>query len=364
VVLALAAVIAIAAGGTALASGLSFHTDHYQLGASSGYGVVVGDFNGDGKLDVVSADDGATVEYLKGKGDGTLADPVPVNDGATGSWGLAAGRFDKGKTLDLAVANDADDEILLLRGRGDGTFRSPQTFPVGPNPLSPAAADFNRDGHLDIAVANDGDTSVSVLLGKAHGGFKHAHDYPVCGAPYSISTGRMNGDRRPDIVTTGDSPADCVSVLLAKPDGTFKPHIDRNGLPPGPEDSITGDFNRDGKTDVAVADEATTQISVLMGKGNGHLDAPDNLEAGDSPWHIATGDFNDDGKLDLVAGNESSDFVSVFKGKGDGTFAAQTQVTVGDAPSPVATGNLDRRHGDDIVTNLDSNEIVVLRSRG
>lgn len=360
-----AAVTAIALAGTALASGLSFHdADHYPLDGSSGYGVVVGDFNRDGKLDVISADDGPTLEYLRGKGDGTLANPVPVNDGATSNWGLAAARFDQGKTLDLAVANDANDEILLLRGRGDGTFRSPQSFPVGPGPQSPAAADFNGDGHLDIAVADDGGTSVSVLLGKAHGGFKPAHDYQVCGAPYSVSTGRMNGDRRPDIVTTGDSPADCVSVLLAKPDGTFKTHIDRHGLPPGPEDSITGDFNRDGKTDVAVANEATTQISVLMGKGNGHVDTPDNYDAGESPWHIATGDFNGDGKLDLVAGNESSDFVSVYKGKGDGTFAAQKQVIVGPDPSPVATGNLDRRHGDDIVTNLDGNEIVVLLSRG
>lgn len=344
---------------------LSFTVENYPLGGSSGYGVVTGDFNRDGKLDVVSADSSDTVEFFKGKAGGKLAShPVAVNDGASDNWGLVAGRFDKGKTLDLAVADDADDEIVLLRGKGDGTFRAPLTFPVGPGPQSPAAADFNHDGHLDIAAANDDDTSVSVLLGKAHGGFKPFDDYHVCGSPYAVATGHMNGDRLPDIVTTGDNPENCVSVLLAKPNGKFEPQIVRRGLAGGPEDVITGDFNRDGRTDAATADEAADMTSVMLGKGNGHLKQPVEYAAGGGSWHIDTGHINGDRNLDLVVGNESENFLSIYLGKKNGTFSQQREIIAGQDNSPVAVANLDRHGLDDIVTNEDSNELVVLLNQG
>ena len=92
----------------------------------------------------------------------------------------------------------------------------------------------------------------------------------------------------------------------------------------GPLSVAVGDFNGDGKQDLAVANIASDDVSILLGDGAGNFSAPTNFTVGDSPDSVAVGDFNGDGKQDLAVANIASDDVSILLGDGTGNFSAAT----------------------------------------
>src|SRR5262249_11830860 len=132
-----------------------------------------------------------------------------------------------------------------------------------------------------------------------------------------------------------------VSVLLGNGDGTFQAHTEYP-TGPGPLALAVGDFNRDGKLDVVTANNSSNgsgTISVLLGSGDGPFQPHVDYAAGMGPWSVAVGDFNKDGKLDLVVANYVDWTVSVFLGNGDGTFRPQVKYTTGRQPISVAVGD-------------------------
>ena len=102
---------------------------------------------------------------------------------------------------------------------------------------------------------------------------------------------------------------------------------------------VVGDFNRDGKLDLAVASESSASVSVLMGNGDGTFQTARNFAVGGSPVSLAVGDFNGDSKLDLATANVFSDTVSVLLGNGDGTFQTAQVLAAGGGPNSVAVGD-------------------------
>src|SRR5205823_1048984 len=129
-------------------------------------GVITADFSGDSKLDLAIANNGEnTVSILLGNGDGTFtaATGSPFATGS-GPYALAAGDFDGDGKQDLVVTNSGDNTVSVYLGYGDGTFKTPATFAVGNYPSSVVPGDFNKDGLLDVAVANQSDHSVSILI--------------------------------------------------------------------------------------------------------------------------------------------------------------------------------------------------------
>ena len=123
---------------------------------------------------------------LLGKGDGTFGSAVSYAVG-TQPWSVAVGDFNGDGSLDLAVANKGSDNVSILSGKGDGTFRSAVNYTTGSAPESVAVGDFNRDGKLDLAVGNSGSNNVSVLLGNGNGSFQTAVNYPVGSAAIDCS---------------------------------------------------------------------------------------------------------------------------------------------------------------------------------
>src|SRR2546426_457828 len=297
--------------------------------------VVVADFNGDGKSDLALAIDSG-IAVLLGNGDGTFQAAVSyrAGSGPTGSGAsyLASGDFNGDGKLDLVVANRSSGNVSVLLGNGDGTFQSAVNYDAGIYPQSVAVADFNGDGKLDFAVANFHSGNVSVLLGKGDGTFQTPINYDAADDPHSVAVGDFNGDGKADLAVANLASSN-VSVLLGNGDGTFQSAVNY-GTAAGWSVAV-GDFNGDGKADFAVAGYYDDNVSVLLGHGDGTFQAPVNYGAGKDPVSVAVADFNDDGKPDLAVANRGSfwDFtdgsVSVLLGNGNGSFQVAVNYGVG-----------------------------------
>jgi FG-GAP-like repeat/Cep192 domain 4/HYDIN/CFA65/VesB-like, Ig-like domain/FG-GAP repeat/Protein of unknown function (DUF1573) len=295
--------------------------------------MVVGDFNGDGKLDlaVANATLSNTVSIWLGNGDGTFQPGVQYATG-TLPLGLSAADFNGDGRLDLAVVNEIDGTVSALLGNGDGTFQPHVDYSTGPDPNSVVVGDFNGDGKLDLAVDSNNST-LGVLLGNGDGTFQVQASYATGSEPAWVVAADLNGDGKLDLMTVNFGVLDySVSVLLGNGDGTFQPHVD---YPAGAEPAyvVTGDFNGDGKLDLAVADECGVPgiVSILLGNGDGTLGPPLSFDTNSffGGVRLAAGDFNGDGRADLAVTFSNEFSLTVFLqntatlSPTDLTFAAQ-----------------------------------------
>jgi hypothetical protein len=327
--------------------------------------VAAADFNGDGKLDLVTANGGGgsgnTVSVLLGNGAGSFGAARPFTVG-TGPISVAAADFNGDGKLDLVTANRADNTVSVLLGNGDGSFGAASPFTVGTNPTSVAAADFNGDGKLDLVTANRRDNTVSVLLGNGDGSFGAASPFTVGTNPTSVSAADFNGDGKLDLVTAnyGNASGNTVSVLLGNGAGSFGAASPfRVGT--GPWDVAAADFNGDSKLDLVTANYVANTVSVLLGNGAGSFGAASPFTVGFGPISVAAADFNGDGKLGLVTANWGDNTVSVLLGDGAGSFGAASPFTVGTNPTSVAAADFNGDGILDLVTaNNGDNTVSVL----
>jgi hypothetical protein len=274
---------------------------------------VTADFNGDGKPDLASAD--GTVQL--GNGDGTFKTGTPWTTGqsVTSATPIAAADFNGDGKPDLVFSSGTS--LFVLLGNGDGTFQTAISTNIGTS-LSPfVVADVNGDGKAD--VLGIGASGLFVFFGKGNGTFAPGISYGLVsnqGVPV-IAVADFNGDGHLDVALAafGGSSAGLVSVYIGNGNGTFQPAITSTGVI-SPIGLATGDFNGDGKLDLALSDSSTGETFILLGNGNGTLQSFGAPLPAYGP--LATADVNGDHILDLVVG--SPDFVEIFLGKGDGTF--------------------------------------------
>jgi hypothetical protein len=153
---------------------------------------------------------------------------------------------------------------------------------------------------------------VSVLLGNGNGTFQPAVSYAVGSSPTSVVVGDFNGDGKLDIAVT-NAGVDTVSVLMGNGNGTFQPAVNYNTVGNDPTSLAVGDFNNDGHPDLVTANSGDNTVSVLVNNGNGTFQPAVSYAVGPLPTSVAVGDFNGDGKLDLVTANAGGNFtVSVL----------------------------------------------------
>jgi dienelactone hydrolase len=311
--------------------------------------VAVGDFNHDGKLDMAVANNAsASVSILLGKGHGMFksAADYGLGFGSHHPNSAAVGDFNGDGKLDLVVANGGSNDVSVFLGNGDGTFRAAVDYVTNSDldsvePSSVTVGDFNRDGNLDLAVANPG--GLSVLLGNGDGTFKPFVSYAAGSTPFWVAAGDFNRDGKLDLVVANEG-SNNISVLLGKGDGTFEAAVNY-ATGSKPASVAVGDFNADGKLDLAVANLGSNSVSVLLGNGDGTFRTTVDYGAGSAPRWVTVGDLNGDGKLDLVVANNAvsggTPGVSVLLGNGNGTFKSDVEYAVGSEPESVALGDFD-----------------------
>jgi hypothetical protein len=324
----------------------------------------VGDLNGDTKPDVVVANgligtDGGNLMLLFGNGDGTLQAPVSIATGIS-PMSVVLADLNHDQKLDVIVGGNGSAGLML--SNGDGTFQPFQRLdccassPVGVTSLAHVAVgDINRDGNVDLVVGGIGSGGPPLLafLGNGDGSFQPpTSSIPLplqpgtIGSVGSVALVDLNKDGALDIVAD-ESSSNTMGVLINNGDGTFKSAVIYYAGST-PTQLITGDFNRDGNADVAIADFNNSQfgandgmgVTVIPGAGDGTL-----TETSETQWEanlqsgsIATADFNGDGFPDLVTADGHNVTVLINDPNGPALPIALLSVTSLSFPGTTVVG--------------------------
>jgi hypothetical protein len=343
----------------------------YGSGGLLAHSLVVGDFNGDGKLDLAVVNEGSalgSVAILLGNGDGTFQAAVPFACGAA-SQSVVAGDFNHDNKLDVAVSNIGSISILL--GNGDGTLQAPVNLPSTGTALT--TGDFNSDGNLDLAVGASNSNKVSVFLGNGNGSFQAPATYATAFPANALAVGDFNGDGTTDLALVHGAffQDDGAGVLVAKGDGTFRPQQSFAALDTDPSSIAVGDFNGEGKLDMVVSTRCAALVSgacrngavvAILGKGDSTFNGP--LGYSSRELHIVSppGDFNSDHNPDLVGISLSvcngktctTGKAGVLLGNAKGNFQKALQVLpVGYNPHSAAIGDFNHDGKLDLAVTAD-----------
>jgi uncharacterized protein (TIGR03437 family) len=327
------------------------------VGASQ---IALGDVNQDGIPDIVTsggttAGSGVTTLFGDGKGGFPSRRDYDLNGYyANGFGSVNLFDFDGDGIVDVVLGNGSPaflsynlnyPSLTVLFGKGGGTFvgapivnSGADGFSVYAQPI--AIADFDGDGIPDLADASHVPESLTILKGAGDGNFATAFRYAFPDLlPVSLATGDFNHDGKQDVaalvlIPTGVSSQGEVQIFLGNGDGTLQPPTSLALQAINPTILAAADLNGDGIPDLAVA--AQGGVWVWLGKGDGTFFAPAVYSIQSTALtSLVIGDFNDDGRPDLAVANQSAQNVAIFIGKGDGTFSAGNAIPVS-VPAPSA----------------------------
>jgi len=368
----------------------------YDSGGLYAFSIAVANVNGDGKPDLLVANQCADVScgtgsagVLLGNGDGTFQAPQSYNSGGQGAISIAVADVNGDSKPDLVMANqcvnsiNCNNSVLgVLLGNGDGSFQAAQSYNSGGlYGFSTAVADVNGDGKPDLLVATEcvsisscTNGGVGVLLGNGNGTFQPVQTYNSGGQQTrSIAVADVNGDGKPDLLVVNEC-SSCtnggVGILLGNGNGTFQPAQNYNSGGQQASSIAVADVNGDGRPDLLVANQCgdlncNGSAGILLGNGDGSFQAVLNFASdGLNPFSLVVADVNGDGNPDLLVTNECGDAscgsgsVAVLLGKGDGTLkAAPIYNSGGQYAFSIATADVNRDGKTDLLVVNDCADV-------
>ncbi|MEP6517622.1 FG-GAP-like repeat-containing protein [Microcoleus vaginatus] len=338
---------------------------------SSPFGVSIGDFNGDGLPDLALANYASSTASIllnttaTGATTPTFTTKVDFPIGARSSY-LSISDINGDGKPDLAVENREENSVSVLlnttaTGAGIPTFATKVDFPTGTLPISVSIGDINDDGKPDLAVANREENTVSILLNTTATGaptptFATQVTFPTGSYPYSVGIGDFNVDGKPDLAVANSSSNTGSILLNTTATGAGTPTFATQvTFPTGsfPDSVSIGDFNGDGKPDLAVTNFNRNNAPILLNTTTGAATPTFATQALFPTRTVANsvsiGDFNGDGKPDLATAEWSPDTASILlnttaTGAGTLTFATPVEFPTTSTPSSVSIGDF---NGDD-----------------
>lgn len=340
-------------------------------------GLAVARADGDHIKDLLITDAGSQLTCYRGFDDGftpyTLGGgPFPV---LRNPVGLEVADLNGDGRIDVAVVSEGDQAaggITILHGNGDCTFSAPSPpadsqIAAGLASSAVTIADFNRDGRLDIAVANGLSNDVTILRRDASGRYMVTQTLVADDEPTAIGSADLNGDGHVDLVVTNRN-SDSVSVFLGRGGGTFAAAASftagSSGSSPG--GMSIADLNLDGIPDVVVANNRSSDASVLLGDGLGNLLPPRVFVADEEPLASRVGLLNDDAVPDVVVVSRGRQVpnATVLRGLGDGTLAGVEDVVTRPNPNGLAVGDLDNNGLADIAVPHSDGHVLLFHGTG
>ncbi|MBV9959695.1 MAG: VCBS repeat-containing protein [Acidobacteria bacterium] len=325
--------------------------------------VAVGDFNGDGKMDVVVTGISSSISGLysaPGDGQGHLGlkrffityNFVPVSP--------TVADFNGDGKLDVAAGEVSGSRVAIIYGDGTGSFSRMSLFDTGlagPNSVG-GAVDLNGDGRPDLVVANRESNKIQILFNRGHGRMVFSAAYTVGASPRDVETGDFDGDGKTDIAVANHDSSDVSILYSIGGSGNFGGAVNYNVGHPLYALTVA-DFNGDGKTDFAAS--GNEYVTVIQNNGAGFNAPADYAAPGcDISTSLAVGDFNGDQKLDIAVANlNGNGAVAVLRGTGTGSFLSAVGLWRGIKSVAAADFNGDGRT--DILTH-ENNDAVLLSS--
>ena len=330
-----------------------FQSTTLKTGANP-YCVIQADVNGDGKLDLISANSGNgsghTLTVLTNSGNGIFGVNSIFGSNATYTVGsnpesvVAADVNNDGK-IDLISANFGSgigNTLTVLTNNGSGIFGSNATYTVGEGPQSVIAADINGDGKIDLVTANYNNASLTVLTNNGSGIFGSNATYTANFEPVSVVAADINNDGKLDLITANLANA-TMTVLTNSGNGVFGSNATYT-LPsspfPGLECVVAADVNCDGKVDLIVADGVASTLTVLTNNGKGVFGSNATYKVGDEPKSVIAADVNGDGKVDLISASQGDATLMVLTNNGYGIFGSNATYVVGGEPISVVAADV------------------------
>jgi len=332
---------------------------------SASYNVGIGpvalaaaDFRNVGQLDIAVVNEiDNTLTILVNQGSGTFlasaGSPISLGTARTGAPAIppsiASGVLTSSGFHDLLVTDPVANTVQVLLSNGDDTFKEATGSPinVGQQPSAIVTGDFNADGNLDFVVTNFTDNTFSLFLGNGDGTFKQATGSPFAlpsavTGPIAMTATDLNSDGNLDLAIVNQT-TNNVSILLGNGNATF---TESTGSPiavgKSPVAIATGDVNNDSHPDLAIVNQTDNTVSVLLGNGDGTFTPAINspLATGLAPTAVTIADFNADGNADIAVTDPQTDSVSVFLGLSQGLFAPAFELPVGTNPTAILSANL------------------------
>ena len=294
------------------------------------YSIATGDFDDNGDLDL-AVGSYAKVSVLFGNGDGSFQDPVDYDLGSDYIEALVAAPLDAGASIDLAAGSSHDSGLIVLLNEGNGTFGPPAEYPSAGAISGMVSGNFDGSPPLDLLVAHGNGNSISLLPNFGDGTFAPPLSFVAGTNPSTLSAGDLDDDGDLDAVVTTDS---YVSVLKGNGAGSFNAAVQYPAR--SPYGVVIADFTGDGDLDVATLERSYyygqfNRLQILAGNGSGGLALlPRGFHVGLNPWALAAGDFDANGRTDIAVANLGSSTAGILMATGDADFAAALSI---DSPS-------------------------------
>jgi len=317
---------------------------------------ILADVDGDGHLDIVTAEQIGSISVYRGDGHRSFA--AGENYATTSSImashylnSVAAGDVDGDGKVDL-VGNTIYGVVgLLLTGSGSGFVATQLAAAQSDTSNHVAVADLDGDGHLDIAQPTYSHGNVGIWWGTGGGAFLPRVTAPGCTYPIHLTVIDANEDRHPDLVVGCYGGSSRVLINDGSRGFSATGTFAAGGIYRAP---AAGDLNGDGHVDLAFADFFFKEVQVYLGDGTGKFSAPTGLlqkPPAMSPYATAMGDFDGDGRVDVVVGDPSLKQLYFYSGTGDGHLQSPKVLSLPMAGNNVAAADIDGDGIDDLVSD-------------